>query len=47
MPGFVWGPTSTFSGGTVGNPPPTANGEISLTGGPGTGTETTGETWRS
>jgi hypothetical protein len=40
MPGFVWGPTSTFSGGTVGNPPPTSNGEISLTGGPGTGTET-------
>jgi PEP-CTERM motif len=38
--GFVWGPASTFSGGTVGNPPPTANGEVSLTGGAGTGTQT-------
>jgi PEP-CTERM motif len=38
--GFVWGPDSTFSGGTVGNPPPTAGGEVSLTGGAGTGTET-------
>ncbi len=39
-PGFVWGPVSTFSGGTVGNAPPTPNGEISLTGGPDTATET-------
>jgi hypothetical protein len=38
--GFVWGPASTFSGGTVGNPPLTSGGEVSLTGGTGTGTET-------
>jgi hypothetical protein len=38
--GFVWGPATTFSGGTVGNPPPTSGGEISLTGGTSTGTET-------
>jgi hypothetical protein len=39
-PGFVWEPVTTFSGGTVGNAPPTADGEVSLTGGPDTGTET-------
>jgi len=38
--GFVWGPASTFSGGTVGNQPLTSGGEVSLTGGTGTGTET-------
>ena len=38
--GFVWGPNSTFSGGTVGNPPLTSGGEVSLTGGAGTGTQT-------
>lgn len=37
VPGFVWLPTSTFSGGTVGDAP-TNNTEVTLTGGSGTAT---------
>jgi hypothetical protein len=35
-----WGPAPTFSGGTVGNPPPSAGGIIQLTGGPKSATDT-------
>jgi len=38
--GFVWLPTTTFSGGTVSNAPPSPYTEITLTGGTGTGTNT-------